>query len=147
MSELISRQAVLDAICISTTDPATIAAVQALPVVVPQVVVNISGGLNQGASATHKVDVYTLDFDVDSFDDDSTGIVVEGDNAYFGQSSADVDPDWVKEVLEAPTIFFSTGDRVCTECDGEGVQHLPPDFTKTDVCAECKGTGTAKEPE
>jgi hypothetical protein len=84
-----------------------------LPAVVPQVVANITGGVLQGASSDFPVDLYALDFDVDTFDEDSSGIVVEGYNAYLTQMSVtDVGPDFVREVIEAEEINFSTGEPV-----------------------------------
>lgn len=81
-----------------------------LPAVVPQVVANISGGVLQGASSDYPVDIHTLDFEIDSFDSHATGIVVDGDEAYLGQCSTKIDPTFVREVIEAPEVYFDTGE-------------------------------------
>lgn len=78
----------------------------------PAVVCNISGGLLQGASANMPVDVYTLDFDIDSFDDDLTGVMVDGSPAYFGEQSADVDPQFVAAMIEADEVYLKDGSPV-----------------------------------
>lgn len=68
------------------------------------VVANISGGILQGASSNFEVDVYTLDFaDVPS-DDPHNVIEVDGSEAYLGQCSALVDPEFVAAVANASTL-------------------------------------------
>jgi hypothetical protein len=69
----------------------------------PQVVANISGGVLQGASSDYPVDLYTLDFDDVPDDDPENVIEVEGSRAYLGQTSTKIDPDFVRQVIEAPT--------------------------------------------
>jgi hypothetical protein len=80
-----------------------------LPAIKPQIVANISGGVLQGASSDYRVDLYTLDFDLDTFDHDATGIMVDGDLSYFGQVSPKIDPDFVERVVEADTVFLHNG--------------------------------------
>lgn len=128
MSDLISREAV-DAY-LTSIDDALVAArfgeqftdqidaalekLRALdvPTVTPTVVINISGGLMQGASSTHKLDVVTLDFDTDSFSDDSIGVEIDGSNAYRNTEDALIDPEFVAEVREAELIYFHDGSPV-----------------------------------
>lgn len=105
MSDLISRDALLAAI--KSSEPAlpdefNDIIVEA-PAVVPQVVANISGGVLQGASCDHRVDLYCLDFDDVPYDDPERVIEVEGSSAYFSQSAACVDRGFVREVLDAIT--------------------------------------------
>lgn len=69
-----------------------------LTTITPSVVANITGGVLQGASADYPVDLYALDFDV-GWDDDT--VEIEGDPACLGQVGARVDPEFVREVLEA----------------------------------------------
>lgn len=57
------------------------------PAVVPVVVANITGGILQGASATHNVDLYTLDFD-------EGGAELDGDVVGISSVGCDVDPDF-----------------------------------------------------
>jgi hypothetical protein len=119
--------------------------IRAAPPIKPQVVVNISGGLNQGSSADYPVEVYTLDFDTkDGISDDSTGVEIDGEHAYVGGSSADLDPEFVRSVIEAPRIFFMTGEPVCTECDGDGYVY-DLDTRATKKCEPCDGTGEAPD--
>ena len=80
-----------------------------LPSVRPSVVCNITGGVLQGASSDYPLDVYSLDFETDKSD---TGVVIEGSDAYLGQCSARVDPTFVQEVIEAPEVYFLTGEPV-----------------------------------
>lgn len=81
-------------------------------VVKPQVVVNMSGGLLQGASADYPVDIYVLDFDLDCVANEDEGIEVDGSLSSFGQQSAEVDPDFVRRVIEAPAVYLHDGSLV-----------------------------------
>jgi hypothetical protein len=120
MTDLISRQVIIDLIDAELAAIHSEAFVAGLnhardlvsvePAIKPQVVANISGGVLQGASSDYPVDLYALDFDVDTFDEDSTGIIVNGDNAYLGQTSTKIDPDFIKQVVEAEEINFATGE-------------------------------------
>lgn len=112
MTDLISRTAALEALRQISARPSSIDAIEALPAITPKVVANISGGILQGASSDYPVDIYTLDFDVDSFDDKATGIYVEGSRAYRHGEAAAVDPDFVTEVLDAEEIYFHNGEPV-----------------------------------
>lgn len=127
--ELIDRSRLLDAvdgaIALSESlkaNPKLIDAAQVLrqiigeqPPVTPQVVANVSGGVLQGASADYAVDLYTLDFEDVPRDDPESVITVEGSEAYFGQESAKVDPDFVKHVINAPTLADEQ-DNECERC-------------------------------
>lgn len=101
MSDLISRDALLEAVKSGTCTTDTIIQIEEAPAVVPQVVANISGGVLQGASCDYRVDLYTLDFDDVPHDDPSRVIEVEGSSAYFSQDAACVDKEFVREVLDA----------------------------------------------
>ena len=79
------------------------------------VVANISGGILQGASSDYPVDLYTLDFDDIPLDDPSRVIEVEGSEAYFGECGARVDPDFVREVVEAVEV---ADEDDCDSCGG-----------------------------
>ncbi|MGE8141782.1 hypothetical protein ACQKOE_07390 [Novosphingobium sp. NPDC080210] len=109
MSDLISRDALLEAVR-SGTNP--IDAISRAPVVTPQVVANISGGVLQGASCDYRVDVYCLDFDTGCLDDHSTGVMIDGSDAYRYQCGAAIEPHFVSEVVEAEEVYLLTGDPV-----------------------------------
>jgi hypothetical protein len=83
-----------------------------LPLIRPRVVANITGGVLQGASSDYPTEIYALDFEVDSFDDDAEGIEIEGSNAYVTGVAAQVDADFVQLVIDAEPINFSTGEPV-----------------------------------
>lgn len=65
----------------------------------PTVVVNITGGVLQGASATSPVDVYALDFETNSCDENL--VWIEGSDAYCYEAGALVDPEFVQLVVDA----------------------------------------------
>lgn len=70
-----------------------------------RVVVNISGGVVQGASASAPVDLYSLDFDdIDTYGPDVITVPGEreGSQAVRGECGAKVDPEWVAAVIAAP---------------------------------------------
>lgn len=98
MNELISRSAVIDVL---SARPYLAELIQNLPAVRPQVVANISGGVLQGASSDYPVDLYTLDFEDVPRDDPENVIEVEGSEAFLGQCSTLIDPDFVEEVVSA----------------------------------------------
>jgi hypothetical protein len=102
LTDLISRQALLDAFDLS--DDAVLATIHNAPAIKPQVVCNITGGLLQGASSDYPVDVYTLDFDYDGESPDSAILDPDGEEAWFGQTSAVIDPEFVRKCVEAPTL-------------------------------------------
>lgn len=89
-------------------------AIEALPTIKPQVVANITGGLLQGATSDHPVDVYTLDFDYDGENPEGAIADPDGDEAWFGQTSAEVDPAWVQKILDAPNL--AEEDAECVRC-------------------------------
>jgi hypothetical protein len=114
--------------------------IRAAPVVKPQIVANISGGVLQGSSSDYRVDLYALDFDTDTFDHDATGVIIEGSEAYLSSTMTVIDPDFVREVVEAPTVFLHNHVEVCSECDGDRTVY---DFEAkvSKLCTECNGTG------
>lgn len=65
----------------------------------PIVVANITGGVLQGASATSPVDVYALDFETNSCDENL--VWIEGSDAYCYEAGALVDPEFVQLVVDA----------------------------------------------
>lgn len=103
MSDLISRQALLKALVDVSARPSSISAVHAAPAITPQVVCNITGGVLQGASADYPVDVYALDFDYNGEGRDEA-IEIDGSEAWRHQDAAAVEPEWVKSVIDAPTL-------------------------------------------
>ena len=118
----------------------------AAPPLVPTVVINITGGMLQGASANAPVDVISLDFDHEGVPD--TGLylipaddgVGEASTAIVGGESAKVDPAWVQAVIDVEPVAPGEGDandpgRVCPHC-GEplGGFHNPGD-----PCGSCNG--------
>lgn len=66
----------------------------------PTVVANLSGGVLQGASATHPVELITLDFE-DVVIGEENHVVIDGSDAVRGGCSIKIDPDWVRGVAEA----------------------------------------------
>lgn len=110
MSDLISRRALEEAVLAGTGYIGDVLAqIEHAPAIKPQVVANISGGILQGASSDYPVDIYALDFEVDGACEDSTGIVVDGDDAFIGQTSCVIDPDFVRGVIEAPEVYLLSG--------------------------------------
>jgi hypothetical protein len=114
--------------------------VEGLTAIVPQVVCNITGGLLQGASSTHKVDVYALDFDICD-EELSEKIIVDGEEARLGQDGAEVDPEFVRKVIDAPTMDEMVE---CTKCEWTGKIddvdlkfETPTSKTPRDACPEC----------
>jgi hypothetical protein len=118
--------------------------IRLVPTIKPQIVANISGGVLQGASSDYRVDLYTLDFDLDTFDHDATGIMVDGDLSYFGQVSPKIDPDFVERVVEADTVFLHNGAQVCGQCDGDGETQSMSNL-ELEVCPVCDGSGELPE--
>lgn len=82
--------------------------IQKAPSIKPSVVCNITGGMLQGASADYPVDVYTLDFDVNG----DRYVMIDGSEAYLGQEGALIEPEFVRQVIEAEEIDFETGEPV-----------------------------------
>lgn len=151
MTDLISRDALVAELIqlrdnlLDDPDPAAFAhamieAAKAAPRIRPQVVANITGGVLQGASSDYPVEIHTLDFETDSFDEKTTGIVVDGSTAYLGGQSANIDPDFVRSVVEADTVFIHNEVPVCGECDGTGKTQSKSNLEE-EVCPVCDGSG------
>jgi hypothetical protein len=67
----------------------------------------MSGGVLQGASCNLSgVELYVLDFEDVPMDDESQDRVIEvdGSNAYLSQVVCEHEPDFVQQVVEAPTM-------------------------------------------
>lgn len=111
-----------------------------------QIVANISGGVLQGASSNYPAEIYTLDFDTDSFDEKAVGILVEDNMAYLGQQSANLDPDFVKSVIEAPERFIHNEALVCGQCEGTGETQSMSNL-ELEICPVCDGTGERPDAE
>lgn len=93
----------------------------------PRIVINMSGGCLQGASANVPVEFLVLDFDHDQQGDDDNLIDVEQDDGTFEEAEAlsdmvVINPAWVDSVfqswIDSDTDWES--DDVCPEC-GEQV--------------------------
>lgn len=81
----------------------------------PAVVINITGGVFQGASSTVPVDVYCLDFDV--MDTDASDVMETDEGAaIFSEQSAKVDPSWVAMIIDTPTNGDFDSDGNCPSC-------------------------------
>lgn len=154
MTDLISREALLEALQgqldIAQSEPdcedlegwltSMMGSVRSAPAALVQIVANISGGVLQGASSTHRVELYALDFDTDSFDEKATGIRVEDTMAYLIGETAKIDPDFVREVIEAPERFIHNQALVCGQCEGSGETQSASNL-ELEVCPVCDGTG------
>jgi hypothetical protein len=79
------------------------------PAIEPKVVANISGGILQGASSDHRVDLHVLDFDLDSISETCTGIEIDGDRCYHANIETELDPDFISQVIEAEAIHLDDG--------------------------------------
>lgn len=103
MPELIDRQALRLALAAHDgVDQTLLDLVDSQPSITPGVVCNIEGGMLQGASATHHVDVYALDYDTHGI---ISGLIqIDDRRASLSQASARIDPDLVQQIVDAPEI-------------------------------------------
>jgi hypothetical protein len=138
--DLISREAALLAVSEAPNLATAIIRLRQLAKIKPLVVANITGGVLQGASSDYRVDVYALDFDLDTFDDDTTCILVDGDMAELGQAGCEVDPEFVRQVIEAPERFTHNQALVCGQCEGTGFTQSASNLEE-EVCPVCDGSG------
>lgn len=93
-------------------DPADVITIPNAP---PRVVINITGGIMQGATADQPVDVYCIDYD--NYDDDRAIPILQDDgstaDATVSEQAADVDTSFVEMVvalLDACEEDGATGD-------------------------------------
>lgn len=116
----------------------TLGQIKALPAVKPRVAANISGGLLQGASADYPVDIYALDFDDVPDDEPENTILLDGKRVHLGQTGCQVEPEFVRSVVEAPTEAQLAGCENGLHSWISRLSTLSPD-TECDFCGETYG--------
>jgi hypothetical protein len=76
------------------------------PAVVPQIFVNVTGGIAEPVCADYPISFSVLDYDITPGEDDERHYIDEhGDEVWIYGDSVDVDPAEVELILSYPTVM------------------------------------------
>lgn len=74
------------------------------PAIVPQVVINVTGGVADVVAGTHKVEVNVLDYDINDNEQSDYIVDEDGDQAWLYGEVCNVDPAQVEKILNYPEV-------------------------------------------